>query len=284
MIKSMTGYARLFKTTPFGRVVLEIHSINKRELEIALYLPRNYLAFDLPLREWVQESVLRGQVTVRLQIEGKERGAPAKLGALKAAKAKWDKIALGLGLDPKQEITLPFLLEQIGSEEIGELKESELKALTEEVLQALRAMQEREGKALSRDVKERLAFLVKSLKVIEKGAGKAAKRYEERLKEKIREYAAQDLDERLLREVVVFADRCDVTEEIVRLKSHFEQFALILKSDEGSVGRTLEFLTQEIQRELSTLSAKISDASLVHIALEMKNELGKMREQIRNIV
>ena len=286
MIKSMTGYARSSKSLAGGRVVLEIHCVNKRALEFNVNLPRSYLYYDLLLRDWLRQEISRGQVTVRLHFERSEKGEKEGLPSqhsLKQLKERWEKTAASLGYDPKRDVTLSFLLEQLPSALREELSEKELKEMVKEALADLSTMKEKEGVALEKDIGKCLEQMRKTLKVVEKGASKGVQRFEERLKEKIEAFHTGDFEEKLAREVVLFADKVDVNEEIVRLNSHFDQVEIYLKGKEKSVGRTLEFLTQEMHRELNTLSAKVADSDLVHKVVGMKNELGKIREQVQNI-
>ena len=286
MIKSMTGYARICKSLAGGRVVLEIHCVNKRALEFNVNLPRSYLYYDLLLRDWLRQEISRGQVTVRLHFErsekGEQEGVPSQR-ILKQLKDRWEKVAASLGYDPKKDVSLSFLLEQMPSALCEELSEKQLKEMVKETLVDLNTMKEKEGAALEKDLSKCLEQMRKTLKVVEKGASKAVQRFEKRLKEKIEAFNIGDFDEKLAREVVLFADKVDVNEEIVRLNSHFDQVESYLKGKEKSVGRTLEFLTQEMHRELNTLSAKVADSDLVHKVVGMKNELGKIREQVQNI-
>ena len=286
MIKSMTGYARICKSLDCGRVVLEIHCVNKRALEFNVNLPRSYLYYDLLLRDWLRQEIARGQVTVRMHFERDEKseneGVPSQ-AVLKKLKERWEKVAGALGYDPKKDVSLSFLLEQLPSALREELSEKQLKGMVKAALVDLNTMKEKEGSALEKDLRKCLNEMRKTLKVVQKGASRAVQKYEARLKEKIEAFNIGDFEEKLAREVVLFADKVDVNEEIVRLGSHFDQVETYLKGKEKSVGRTLEFLTQEMHRELNTLSAKVADSDLVHKVVGMKNELGKIREQVQNI-
>ena len=286
MIKSMTGYGRSSISLADGRVVLEIHCVNKRALEFNVNLPRSYLYYDLLLRDWLRQEISRGQVTVRLHFERDEKGETVGVPsgrALKQLKERWEKAAASLGFDPKTEVTLSFLLEQMPSTMCEELSEEQLKEMVKEAFADLNKMKEKEGTALEKDLRKCIDHMRKTLKEVEKAAPKVIKRFEERLKEKIEGFSTGDFDEKLAREVILFADKVDVNEEIVRLNSHFDQVFIYLSGKEKSVGRTLEFLTQEMHRELNTLSAKVADSDLVHKVVGMKNELGKIREQVQNI-
>src|SRR3989338_306787 len=286
MIRSMTGYAKAAGVVCGGHAVLEIHSINKRNLEMHILMPHACLQYDLLLREWIRRAVTRGQLTVRLRVEPRE-GAPPESEqtetSLKRLKRHWERAAAALGYDPQTEVTLAFLLKQEALFAKEEIKEAELEALTKRALGALLKMKEREGAALARDLKGRIEGMKTTLNQIEKRAPRAACRFEARLKERLQGFTLPDQEERIAREVVLYADKADVTEEIVRLRSHFDQFLLSLKAKKTQVGRTLEFLAQEILRELTTLSSKASDTEMEQQAVEMKSELDKIREQVQNI-
>lgn len=286
MIKSMTGYARSSKLLAGGRIILELHCVNKRMLEFNVNLPRQYLSYELVLRDWLRQEIPRGQVTVRVHFEREEKGEIAGVPSarlLKPLKERWEKVARSLGYDPKEEVTLFFLLSQMPALLHEDLSEKVLKEMVDKALSDLNKMKEKEGAALAKDLRHCLDSMRKTLKEVEKAAPKVVRRFEERLREKIKGFRTGDFDEKLAREVVLFADKVDVNEEIVRLNSHFDQIEIYLSGKEKSVGRTLEFLTQEVHRELNTLSAKVADSDLVHKIVGMKNELGKFREQIQNI-
>lgn len=284
VLRSMTGYARASKVVAGRRAVLELTSINKRSLEMHTFLPRTQLYFDLLLREWVRQEITRGQVTVRLYFESDSKGEGAvSLATLKGLKKKWDEAAAKLGYDPKTAITLDFLTQQIPAGDHEELEEKDLKGLAEKALEGLVKMKEKEGGRLEKDIRARLEQMGKRLKQVEKEAPKVVERQKERLSLKLKEFSTGDFEEKMAREIVLFADRVDVTEEIVRLHSHFEQFEKFLESKEKSIGRTLEFLCQEIHRELSTMAAKVSDSGCVHNVVAMKSLLDQIREQVQNI-
>jgi uncharacterized protein (TIGR00255 family) len=153
----------------------------------------------------------------------------------------------------------------------------------EEALQGLVKMKQSEGKALKKDLEGRLQGLGKWVAQVEAHTPDATKRMREKLKERMREVLepGAELDERLLREVALFAERVDVTEEITRLRSHVSQFKELL-SQEG-IGRKMDFLIQEMGREVNTIGSKSMEAKIAHLVVEMKSELEKMREQIQNI-
>lgn len=248
-----------------------------------MHIPRAYLSKDLLIREWLRKEMVRGQVSVYLTIERVEGGKGKSASALQSLKKEWEQTAKDLGYDPKKEITLPFLVELLPESSMEELSEKELKDLVAKTLKEFLAMQKKEGIALQKDLKKCLGVLKQGIEAVEKKVPLVVRRYEQRLQEKLSRFQIEDNDERVARELALFADRVDVNEEIVRLKSHLDQMEGYLTSREKAVGRTLEFLLQEIHRELNTLTSKVADSELVHQLVLMKNELGKMREQVQNI-
>ena len=145
-------------------------------------------------------------------------------------------------------------------------------------------MRLKEGRALAADVKKRLASMKKNLEAIKEMAPEATERMRKNLAEKMKDLkASPELDERLLRETLLFADRVDISEEITRLGSHFSQFQGMLSSKEKTLGRKMDFLIQEMTREINTIGAKSLDANISHLVVELKSELEKIREQIQNL-
>ncbi len=274
----MTAYGRSKRATPQGECLVEIHSVNRKFLDINTNLPKEFLFLDLDLRKWVQEEVQRGQVTVRVSFEGAQAGF--LLPALKSLKSKWIELAKGLGYH-SDSVDFRFLTEQMEKIPLDAAPlKAELKKTVQEALKDFISMRRKEGEALAKDMRVRLAFIEQELKKIEKKAPQAVEKYRKKLKEKLSE--AKE-DERFIREVVLFAEKVDVTEEITRLFSHTKQFKELLAEKGKSVGRTLEFLTQEMGREINTLSAKAAESDIVKIAVTIRAEIDKMREQVQNI-
>jgi uncharacterized protein (TIGR00255 family) len=285
MIRSMTAYGRAGRQTPHGKWLVEIHSLNRKMLDCQIYLPREFLSFDLDVRSTLAKQLQRGQVTARITFEEEGR-VEHQLTQLRPLKAAWDKVASDLGLGP---VDLKFLVQQSQQSEVVAPNLDELrKALEEAVMEALLAlclMKEREGKALDSDVRMRLKAMEALLAKVETLAASATSSYSKKLVQRIKELQApvQEIDERLLREIAQLADKVDVTEEITRLKSHFGQFDVVMGSEEKSVGRTLDFLVQEMNREINTIASKSAESELTHLTVAMKSELEKIREQVQNI-
>lgn len=294
MIKSMTAYGRSSQTTSSGRWNVEIHSVNRKFLDIFIQLPKDFLAFDIEIRKLISAELQRGQVTVKISLV-QEGVSPEivkrQVEQLKLVKQLYQQVAEELDLDPKETITLPFLLEQRQSFTVNESEQKEDQVKTEALLvvkQALAAymqMKEVEGKALATEILKYLETFKKMLTEIEKQAPEASAAYKKKLQDRIQEVKALDPqdDERILREVMIYAEKVDIEEEITRLKSHMAQFEQLFTSKEKSVGRTMDFLLQEMNREVNTMCAKSDKTEISLNAVRMKSELEKIREQAQNI-
>lgn len=291
MTKSMTAYGRGSIDSSDGRWVVEINSVNRKALELQVFLPRDCLHFDMSLRKWIAPFVQRGQVTIRATLQRDETAIlmTTMASRLKSLKAAWLQIATDLGYDPNV-VTLEFLLERMTGQGVQEKQdetkfEEGLKSAFEQAAVEWQSMREREGISLAQDILTRVAHLENALGEIENQAPKVVEDYRQKLTTRLNELF-QDMEgneERVMREAVVVAERADITEEIIRLRSHFSQMKLILASHEKGIGRTMEFLVQEMHREVNTLSAKSADLAISKLTVSMKAELEKIREQVQNI-
>jgi uncharacterized protein (TIGR00255 family) len=290
MLASMTGFGRAGSDAPFGRLVAEIQSVNRKYLEIFVSLPKEFGRFEYDIRTWVGEEIARGQISVRLHVIPNEGAALRQLPdpkELKALQRGWEKIAKTLGYDPKK-IDLPFLMLYSPLGEKASIAEDKdlpfIEKCMKEALAGLGKMKVKEGKALAADISKRLSSLKKNLKEIESLSPVAAERMRKNLAAKMKELQeSPELDERILRETLLFADRIDITEEITRLSSHFNQFLGMLETKEKTIGRKMDFLIQEMGREINTIGSKSLDAKISYLVVEMKSELEKIREQVQNI-
>lgn len=294
MIKSMTAYSRASISAPLGRFVVEIHSVNRKMLDMSLYLPKDLLRFDIELRKRLSQSLERGQVTLRLTVQSD--GIAGKLFSsysiqLKGLKEGWEKLARELGYDPAKMIDLPFLVSQLQTMPPSETKEEEegikeaLKEVIEAALDDLMQMKETEGKTLALDIQKRLKIIEENIAVVELKKDEPLLRYRKKLIERLKDvgHLHGEAEERIAREVALLAEKMDITEELVRLHAHIEQFRIHLSSHEKAVGRTLDFLTQEMHREINTLGSKSTDSDISIYVVKMKGELDKIREQVQNI-
>lgn len=292
MLSSMTGFGRASNNARSGKLVVEIQSVNRKHLDISLFIPREFSQLELNVRKLIQEHISRGQVIVRINWVPNEESLEKQLPdpkALKVLKARWGKIAKTAGLDVKA-IDLPFLLLHMPhSQNVELIDDKDLRALEATVRKAvddLIQMKQKEGAALVKDLKKRLSVLNSHLELVEKLLPQAIFETRERLQDKMRALVSQtkiDLEDRILREVISYADRLDISEEITRLKSHFAQFKQMLEIKEGVVGRKMDFLIQEMGREVNTIGSKSEEVKIAHLVVEMKSELEKIREQVQNI-
>lgn len=293
MIKSMTAYSRCSSQSPLGRIVIEIHSVNRKMLDMSLNLPKDLLRFDIEIRKWIAGFLERGQVTLRLTLQAD--GMSGKLlsnyfSQLKTLKEGWEKLCKDLNYDPKM-VDLQFLVTQLQTSSAEESKETEeeirasLKKTIESALADLMQMKETEGKTLAVDIQKRLKIIEECVTAVELKKEMPLDHYRKKLLERLKDLGHHhgEAEERIAREVVLLAEKMDVTEELVRLRAHIEQFRHHLFSTEKAVGRTLDFLTQEMHRELNTLGSKSSDSDISLYVVKMKSELDKIREQVQNI-
>lgn len=283
----MTAYARVKSKEIKGLSwVFELHSVNRKTLEIHMHLGKELLFLDLEMRKIIAKELHRGQLTVKLNLT-KSKKSELLLQLLKKMKSDFVTLSKELNLS-KDDITLPFLLGQFDKisleEEFGAKIQNELKKTLENALKELIKMKEVEGKALSEDIAKRCKLISGYLTQIEKESKKSPEQYRKKLKTRLSEILTEaEMDERVLREVALFAEKVDITEEITRIKSHLKQMVNLLESKEISIGRKLDFLVQEMLREINTIASKTSLLEVTKKSIECKAELEKIREQVQNI-
>lgn len=267
--------------TAYGRAKeafsIEISSVNRKGLDINLSLPPALLFLEPILRKWVAEVATRGQVSIRVTMDMSD--PQQLLPLLQEEKKKWVKIAKALDFSPSV-IDFSFLVQQCELKETPREEKIVIAALKKVWLLAAKAwtkMREQEGKLLVQDIEKRLTMLLKEIKAIEKSAPQVKHKYYQKLQERMREMNLAIEEDKLICEAALLADKADITEEVVRLYSHIAQMKEYLRSPQQSVGRTLDFLAQEMGREISTLMAKSG------VAVAMKSEIEKIREQVQNI-
>jgi uncharacterized protein (TIGR00255 family) len=293
MIKSMTAYSRVSAHAPFGHFVIEIHSVNRKMLDMSIYLPKNFLCFDIEVRKWLSNVLERGQVTLRLTMQD-EGGKffSNSLVQLKSLKEGWEKLCRELSYDPKVMIDLSFLVNQLRDLPVVESKEEEeatkavLKEAVQSALAQLTQMKETEGKALVLDIQKRLKIIEENISAIELKKEIPLVHFQKKLLERLKDIGQLhhvETEDRIAREVALLAEKMDITEELVRMRAHIDQFRNPLFSSEKAVGRTLDFLTQEMHREVNTLGVKSSASDISLCVLKIKTELDKIREQVQNI-
>lgn len=287
----MTGYGRGECTHHGVKITVELSSVNRKQSEISVVLPRDLETLEAQVRDEINKRVARGRLTVRIVAQA-TAGAGNMLLDLELAKtyAK-DLRRMAKELKLKDDITLDLIARSPGVMRPAE-GTTDPEALWPAVSKALKGaldtlvkMREREGAHLAKDLKDRISNIRQSTTRVQKRAPQVAERYRTQLIDRIKTAGVQVPgldDERLLKEVFYFADRSDISEELTRLQSHFQQFEDCMKLDEP-VGRTLDFLAQEINREVNTIGSKANDTDISREVVSMKAEVEKFREQVQNV-
>jgi uncharacterized protein (TIGR00255 family) len=292
LIKSMTGFGRGEAVLNGRRFIAEIKTVNNRHRDLVVRLPRTLQAIEDEVRSQISAVIKRGRVEVSLQMEKEgvelEYDLELNLPLVRSYLRIFKLLSEEFGLDGKVR---PDDLCQMKDVLLVKPEELDLAAAKEafreavgHALDACDSMRIQEGRALKEDFLKRLALIEDHLKEVGNRAGSVVEDYKRRLRQRV-EQVSQGIpieENRLIQEVAIFADRCDITEELVRAKSHLEQFRSYL-SPEDAVGRRLDFLLQEINREITTMSAKASDSKISARGVEIKAELEKVREQVQNV-
>ncbi len=287
----MTGYGRGETDHEGTKFTVELNSVNRKQSDVVVNLPRDLVELEPRIRQTINENISRGRTNATISLHSGENGTRKLALNTELARSYHEAMqSLQEELNAPGEITIATILQAPGVMRFPEeaLDPEDAWAPVENALRAALAelikMREREGKHLAKDLIHRLKAIRKKLKEVRALHPDVVKRYRAALLERI-EKAGLPLpndDERVLKEITFFADRADVSEELTRLESHLAQFAHHLRSKEP-VGRTLEFITQEIFRELNTLGAKANDAAISQRVIGCKAELEKIREQLQNL-
>lgn len=292
MIKSMTGYGKGEAISEHGTFTVEIRSVNHRFGEVSVRMPRGFMALENEVKKAVSQLLKRGKIDVFVQWEEAMAGEALPQVDTVLARAyfsTFNHLASELGL-LGQAVPLSLVIAQKGvlRESSTTLAEEDYRDQLMSALQAavaaLDAMRTREGEALAADLSARRTQVAEWTTLIREKTPTVVIEYRQKLKARLEQLLeGAELDEtRLAQEVALMADRCDVTEELVRLASHFTQFDEALRLPEP-VGRKLDFLMQEMNREVNTIGSKSSDAEITTLVIQIKAEMEKMREQVQNI-
>jgi uncharacterized protein (TIGR00255 family) len=287
----MTGYGRGVVDHNGIKFSVELNSVNRKQSDIVINLPRDLAELEPRIRQTINENISRGRTNAVVTYHGGQNGVRKLAFDTELARSYHEAMRdLQKELNAPGEITIDTILQAPGVMRVPEeaIKAEEAWPAIERALRAglaeLIKMREREGKHLAKDLIRRLKAMRKQLKEIRALHPEVVKKYRTALLDRIQKAGLPITsdDERIVREVSFFADRADVSEELTRLESHLAQFAHHLRKNEP-VGRTLEFITQEIFRELNTLGAKANDAAISQRVVASKSELEKIREQIQNL-
>ena len=289
----MTGYGRGECSQDGFKITVELSSVNRKQTEITVNLPRGMETLEAPVRDLINNAVARGRLTVRISIHAGGSPLAARMHLdIPLAKAYARELGrLARQLNLPDAVTLDHLTRAPGVFQTDAdlaIDEDFWPAVEKALRQALRRllrMRQREGTVLARDLVQHVAAMRKAVASVERQAPKVAERYRQQLLARIKNAGLEAPgleDERLLKEVAYFADRSDISEELTRLRSHFQQFADCLASQEP-VGRMLDFLAQEINREINTIGSKANDSLISREVVTLKTELEKFREQAQNV-
>jgi len=286
----MTGYGRASGALSGGLLGVQVDSVNRKGLDLTVSLPGDWADLEQEVAAPVRQCVVRGKVHVRVEYDSSETGGEVSWNEAAVA-ATLDKLA---GLAASQGIAFrptPELLWQVANSQrqasglpTAAVARAPILAALDEALHAFTVMRAKEGEALLVDFLSRVALVRRQVEAVAARAPLVAPAYRELLLKRLRE-SGLDLDagdDRVLKEIALFADRCDVSEEITRMRSHLDQFAALLRS-EGEIGRKAEFILQELSREAHTIGSKANDLTVSRHVIDLKNELERIREQIANV-
>jgi len=292
LVKSMTGFGRGTATTAQGKIQLEIRTVNHRFFEISSRLPENLAMFEDKIRAEVAKKVKRGKANLSVTYDSPKKADP-RLIINKPLAKKYKNLLIDLrrslslndGIDFSQIISFPGVIsiEDKPKEDINLWPG--LKSALDSAVSGLIGMREKEGRVLVSDVMRRKKSILKDLAGIERRSKLALKEYRARLIKKIHELSSgkMNLDKgRIELEVALFAKNSDISEEITRIKSHLKSFGDTVVGQE-EVGRKLDFISQELHREINTVGQKTSDYRIAQLAISIKGEVEKIREQIQNL-
>ena len=291
MIKSMTGYGRAVETVNGREFTIEIRSVNNRYLDCSVKLPRILTFSEDAMKQAVKQHISRGKVDVYVSLRS-EGGDEAQVSVNKAVLEGYltamRQISQEYGITDDISVSKLARMPEVLTIEKPQLDEEQLQndlmTVMQKALCSYDAMRTTEGAALDRDLRSRGKTIIELVEQVEQGNGQTVADYRARLEAKLREVLENTaLDEsRILTEAAIFADKVAVDEETVRLRSHLEQMNTMLDAG-GAVGRKLDFLLQEMNREANTIGSKCTDVRLARVVVDIKAELEKIREQTQNI-
>jgi uncharacterized protein (TIGR00255 family) len=290
MIKSMTGYGKAELAMEHDKISVEMRSVNHRYGEISIKMPRTLICFENDVRKSVSERLKRGKIDVFIQLESISDGRPphVNIPLARAYYAAFASLRQELGIEEPVPLALIVsqkdILAVTENDDHAEAMRERLLATVGQAVGALEGMRIREGNELTDDLRRRRETLALLMERIRVRAPSVPVEYAEKIAARLARFVPEGLPDeaRLAQEIALMADRSDITEEQVRFASHLVQFDAALQSPEP-VGRKLDFLLQEMGREVNTIGSKANDGEITSCVVELKAELEKIREQIQNI-
>ena len=293
MIKSMTGFGRSEYNDGKRNIIVEIKSVNHRYSDITVKMPRRYSFVEDKIKTTVKEKIKRGKVDVSIMVENlTENDVNIKLNTMVAQQYFDNLRALQEGFDVSGDISLPMLagmpdvLKSIPDVDDEEEMTKCILAPVKEACVNLEKMRGIEGEKLAADLVMRGDIIKGLVDQIEERADLVPKAYTEKLRERIKELIGGSVaipEDRILVEAAIFADKCNITEELTRLNSHMDQLKSIISKSSQPDGKKLDFLVQEMNREANTIGSKANDIEITNLMLQVKAEIEKIREQVQNI-
>lgn len=289
----MTGFGEGHRRQDGTTVAVEVRTINSRYLKVSIRAPEGYTSLESEIEGVVRQSVRRGTVQVNLRVDREASADDFRINDVVLRSYRDQVSRLMTGSSQSEATVLAAILglpgvvhENKGAGVDTETQWPVLRDALSAALEQLAQMRTREGQAMADDMRANCAIIARELDAVEKRAPQVAEGYAQRLRERLNTLlAAHDVHLEpadIVREVGMFAERCDIQEEIVRLRSHLQQFDQIMQTDD-SVGRKLEFVTQEMFRETNTIGSKANDADIARHVVEMKAAIERMREMIQNV-
>ncbi|MDD5644915.1 MAG: YicC family protein [bacterium] len=289
MFRSMTGYGFSESDTPIGKISAEISGYNKKGLEMNINTPRLFCGVEKNIRAELSRYVFRGKLDVNIYL----RPAPEymsypeiNIAAAEQFISKLKKASDILKIDSGLRVTDLMNLRELTYTSHKRIPEKEvlmsLNPVLKKAMDAFLKMRFNEGKNLYRDVSLRLKVLKKILKNIKSGSKKALSSYREKILNNLKRIDKNIKDERIVKEIAFYAEKSDISEEIIRIESHFSQFGALM-AQKGEVGRSIDFMIQELFREINTIGSKANDYGISTNVISFKTELEKIREQIQNV-
>ncbi|MDD3088653.1 MAG: YicC family protein [Candidatus Omnitrophica bacterium] len=293
MIRSMTGFGKASVKSPYGTITVELKTLNNKSLSISYSTTEGMFLLEEDIKEVMEKKIYRGKVYAKVTRENPPKGdrssrVEVNKAAAKEYAEKIRRMQKALGL--KGEITISDIISLPGVIEVTADRKEEkywpfIKKALEKALDNLMEYRVSEGKRLAKDFKKRLSGMTKALKEIKKYEKQSVEAYREKLLKSIKEISDNNETDkgRIEQEVAIFARNCDIAEEVTRLGSHVEAYVETIDKANHDVGKKLDFVAQEMHREANTIGSKANDVRISNAVIEIKSEIDRMREQIKNI-
>ncbi len=290
-MNSMTGFGKAELKTKLGKIRVEISSVNNRYLEISPRTPRSFFGFDPKIKDVISQMISRGKINLYISFEEKIDDSSKNYINKDLSKVLFNQLTkLKKELKITSEITIHdlLLIPEITKPETATFDEKAIWAALEKTLRKALAelivMRKKEGQELKNDMKKRLKILSTNIKEIEKLSAQCVNSRREKVTQKLQDILKDSHDNsvRIEEEIAILAERTDIAEECIRTYSHLKQYKSALE-DKNPVGKKMNFILQELNREVNTIASKCSDISISSTVIQMKEEIEKLREQVQNI-